>query len=134
MDNLSRNSHELPAPSRGVEVFEPNLNDGAEKDTTNAEVSKNTNSTPNKQVSTPTQSSSTATTSQSPITDNNSSTPSDINAQDLDVIEKAWVDKAKKVISDTRNDPRQQNLEIAKVKAEYIKKRFNKDLVTGSGK
>lgn len=50
------------------------------------------------------------------------------DAADLDVIEKAWVDKAKNIVAKTSTDPRLQNEELAKVKADYIKKRFGKDV------
>jgi len=36
--------------------------------------------------------------------------------------------KAKKIINSTISDPRQQNLEINKLKAEYMKQRFNIDI------
>lgn len=37
-----------------------------------------------------------------------------------------WVDKTKGVIASTKDDPFVQKKEISKVKAEYIKNRFNK--------
>lgn len=49
-------------------------------------------------------------------------------AEDADLIEKQWVDKAKKIVDKTRDDPYAQNQEISKVKAEYISKRFNKQI------
>ncbi len=49
-------------------------------------------------------------------------------ADDADVIEKEWVEKAKKVISLTSDDPHQETIEINKLKATYMKKRFNKDI------
>jgi Txe/YoeB family toxin of Txe-Axe toxin-antitoxin module len=49
-------------------------------------------------------------------------------AADTDVIEKAWVDQAKKLVSETRNDPFKQSREINKLKADYMKKRYNKDI------
>jgi hypothetical protein len=49
-------------------------------------------------------------------------------AADSDRIEKEWVDKAKSVIARTLDDPFTQKNEMSKVKAEYIKKRFNKTL------
>ena len=53
---------------------------------------------------------------------------SHIIAEDTDVIEKEWVDRAKKIISLTINDPYTEAKEINKLKATYMKKRFNKDL------
>lgn len=49
-------------------------------------------------------------------------------ADDADLIEKEWVTKAKAIVTQTRNDPHLQNREINKVKADYLKKRYNKDL------
>lgn len=49
-------------------------------------------------------------------------------ADDTDLIEKEWVDKAKQLVEQTKNDPFKQNQEINKIKATYIKKRYNKDI------
>jgi hypothetical protein len=54
-------------------------------------------------------------------------------ADDADLIEKEWVEKAKEIVARTSNDPFMQNIEMNKVKADYIKKRYNKDIkVLGS--
>lgn len=53
-------------------------------------------------------------------------------AKDVDRIEKVWVDKAKTIVAQTRDDPFLQNNEMSKVKAAYIEKRFNKKLKTDS--
>ncbi len=47
-------------------------------------------------------------------------------ASDSDLIEKEWVDKAKKIIQQTKSDPRVQQEAISKFKADYMKKRYNK--------
>jgi hypothetical protein len=49
-------------------------------------------------------------------------------ADDADLIEKAWVEKAKQLVQQTKADPYTQNKEINKFKADYIKKRYNKDV------
>lgn len=49
-----------------------------------------------------------------------------ILAEDLDLIEKEWVRIAKSVVEATIGDPYAQNIEINKVKADYIQKRYNK--------
>lgn len=49
-------------------------------------------------------------------------------ADDADLIEQEWVDKAKEIVARTKDDPYQQNKEINRVKADYLKKRYNKDL------
>ena len=51
-------------------------------------------------------------------------------AADVDLIEKQWVTKAKHIVEKTKNDPYVQNKELSKVKAEYVSKRFNKELKT----
>lgn len=49
-------------------------------------------------------------------------------AADDDVIEKEWVDKAKKIIAETQNDPHKREKEIGKLQADYLKKRYGKEL------
>ena len=49
-------------------------------------------------------------------------------ADDIDLIEKEWVAKAKEIVSQTRHDPRSQTNEMSKVRAEYIKKRYNREM------
>jgi len=53
---------------------------------------------------------------------------SHVIAEDNDVIEKEWVDRAKKIISLTSNDPFVEAKEMSKLKATYMRKRFNKDI------
>lgn len=58
-------------------------------------------------------------------------TPSDDNpiiAGDEEVIEKEWVDKAKKVITRTKDDPYKQEQEVSRLQADYLKKRYGKDI------
>lgn len=52
------------------------------------------------------------------------------SADDEDVIEKEWVSKAKAIVDNTKDNPNAQSKELGKFKAEYIKKRFNKDMKT----
>lgn len=49
-------------------------------------------------------------------------------AEEVDVIEKEWVDKAKKVVSETRSDPYAQEKNVSKVRAHYIKRRYGKEV------
>jgi hypothetical protein len=51
-----------------------------------------------------------------------------VAAKDEDLIEKEWVDKAKKIIQETRDDPYQQEKEISKLQADYMKKRYGKNI------
>lgn len=57
-----------------------------------------------------------------------SSTATPALAEDIDLIEKAWVEKAKAIVRATHGDPYSQNKELNKVKADYIKKRYDKDV------
>jgi len=49
-------------------------------------------------------------------------------AGDDDLIEKEWVDKAKKIIAETKDDPHRREQEVGKLQADYLKKRYGKDL------
>ena len=49
-------------------------------------------------------------------------------ANDLDLIEKEWVDKAKAIVAGTRTDPHAQNDQMNRFKADYMKKRYGKDI------
>ncbi len=51
-----------------------------------------------------------------------------MQADDVDLIEKAWVEKAKAIVRSTHGDPFKQNKELSKIKADYIKKRYNRDI------
>lgn len=50
------------------------------------------------------------------------------NAEDVDLIEKAWVEKAKEIVDGTHNDPFTQSKQLNQMKADYIKKRYNRDI------
>ena len=64
--------------------------------------------------------------------------PSDVSAttatghlqasNDTDLIEKEWVNKAKQIVEKTRDDPYKQSEELTVVKADYVKKRYNKTI------
>lgn len=47
-------------------------------------------------------------------------------AADDDVIEKEWVEKAKKVISETKHDPYLQEQAVSRLQADYLQKRYGK--------
>lgn len=51
-------------------------------------------------------------------------------ADDVDLIEKEWVMKAKEIVAKTKDNPNLQSSELSKFKADYLKKRFNKDIKT----
>lgn len=50
------------------------------------------------------------------------------SAGDSDLIEKEWVIKAKQIVEHTAEDPFLQQQELSKIKADYMKKRYNKDI------
>jgi len=49
-----------------------------------------------------------------------------LTADDVDVIEKEWVNKAKRIVSATKDDPHNQEKEVSKLQADYLMKRYNK--------
>lgn len=60
--------------------------------------------------------------------DDDNSQQAALIADDTDLIEKEWVTRAKSIVAQTKDDPHLQNREMNKVKADYMKKRYNKDL------
>ncbi len=49
-------------------------------------------------------------------------------AGDDDLIEKEWVTKAKEIVEKTKHDPHLETKEISLFRADYLKKRYNKEL------
>ncbi|RYX79559.1 hypothetical protein EON76_02495 [bacterium] len=49
-------------------------------------------------------------------------------AGDDDLIEKEWVDKAKKIIAETKDDPYAREREVNRLQADYLQKRYGKEL------
>lgn len=49
-------------------------------------------------------------------------------AGDEDVIEKEWVDKAKKIILETKDDPFGRSSRVNELQKDYLRKRYNKEL------
>jgi hypothetical protein len=62
------------------------------------------------------------------IADDSTYRVSTIVAEDSDLIEKEWVDKAKHIVEQTKHDPHLQNREMNNIKADYLKQRYNKDV------
>lgn len=56
-----------------------------------------------------------------------------LEANDVDIIEKEWVVKLKQVVEHTTEDPFTQQSEISKIKADYMKKRYSKDVKVAEG-
>lgn len=51
-------------------------------------------------------------------------------ASDDDLIEKEWVDKAKKIIIQTKDDPFRREQEVSKLQADYLRKRYGREIGT----
>lgn len=49
-------------------------------------------------------------------------------ADDVDVIEKEWVDAAEQIVKDTRDDPFRQEEAVENLQIDYLKKRYGKDV------
>lgn len=49
-------------------------------------------------------------------------------AGDEDLIEKEWVDKAKKILAQTKDDPYRREQEVSKLQADYLRKRYGREL------
>lgn len=49
-------------------------------------------------------------------------------AADEDLIEKEWVDKAKHIISETKDDPAARERQVGRLQADYLRKRYGKEL------
>ena len=49
-------------------------------------------------------------------------------ANDDDLIEKEWVDKAKKIIVETKDDPYKREQEVGRLQADYLHKRYGREL------
>ncbi len=53
-------------------------------------------------------------------------------AKDDDLIEQEWVQRAKKIVEDTKNDPYLQEREVSRLQADYLQKRYGKELKLSS--
>lgn len=66
-----------------------------------------------------------------PLVTDDTASSDDINipaiADDVDVIEKEWVQKAKNIVESTKDDPNKQSSELSGLKKEYRKNRFEVD-------
>jgi Txe/YoeB family toxin of Txe-Axe toxin-antitoxin module len=49
-------------------------------------------------------------------------------ANDDDLIEKEWVEKAKKIVAETQNNPYQREKQVSKLQSDYIKKRYGREI------
>lgn len=49
-------------------------------------------------------------------------------AEDNDLIEKEWVERAKQIVLHTSHNPHEQQKALSLMKADYMKKRYNRDI------
>jgi hypothetical protein len=49
-------------------------------------------------------------------------------AADEDLIEKEWVDKAKKILTETKDDPYEREQRVKKLQLEYVRKRYGREI------
>lgn len=54
-------------------------------------------------------------------------------AEDKDDIEKEWISKAKRIVEQTKSDPYLQERAVSRLQADYMKKRFNKEIKLSEG-
>lgn len=62
------------------------------------------------------------------VSDDSAHTSSPLSASDDDLIEKEWVDKAKKIVSDTKDDPYKREKAVNELQRDYLKKRYGREL------
>lgn len=67
-----------------------------------------------------------ATTNTLIVADDSANAP--LTAGDDDLIEKEWVDKAKQIITSTKDDPYKREHEVRKLQIEYVRKRYGREI------
>ena len=70
---------------------------------------------------------------QTPASTATSTDDTPLIASDDDLIEKEWVDKLKRIITLTKDDPYERAREIAQLQADYLKKRYNREMGQSNG-
>lgn len=126
-ENSSHQEREAAPPSPSITTPEtaPNTRVEGTKEAT-------TSTTPSHQLSTPQVPSlvdnHTSDAVATDVTQNGLAVGMPLIADDVDVIEKEWVDKAKKIVNSTKSDPREQEKEVNKLQADYLLKRYNKQI------
>lgn len=63
-------------------------------------------------------------------TDDTATSDNPLVAKDDDLIEKEWVDKAKQIVIQTKDDPYRREEEVSKLQADYLFKRYGKEIGT----
>lgn len=70
---------------------------------------------------------------QAPVSTTTSTDDTPLIAGDDDLIEKEWVDKLKRIITLTKDDPYERARVIAQLQADYLKKRYNREMGQSNG-
>ncbi len=63
---------------------------------------------------------------QAPVNDQPVSSGTPLVAADEDLIEKEWVDKAKEIIEQTKDDPHARTAKVNELQRDYLQKRYGK--------
>jgi hypothetical protein len=129
-------SGELPSPQAGYGQPSPERPEAPHEQQQGAAIEQgispalpaDQSASPPPQVPPPSLSGQATTDSPNPTAVPQSAVPLPAIADDNDLIEKEWVTKAKHIVEQTKHDPYVQNQEVNKMKADYLKKRYNKDL------
>lgn len=116
-------SPQMSGSSAGIEA---NSTDKAPETRESEPTKLSATAQPQSQAQPQVQSTDDSTVVSSTTDDNGSASPA--VADDVDVIEKEWVDKAKKIVDSTKDNPRAQEKEVSKLQAEYLMKRYGKQL------
>lgn len=121
--------HQLPMPVEHGAMPEAPKNAAQEGINTQPNVAANTISQPPQTLPLPPAPTAAQATQQTP-TAAPSTTISDVpsTADDADLIEKEWVVKAKTIVNGTLDDPYNQSKQLTAIKANYLQKRYNKNL------
>ena len=106
----------LPTPESGIETGAERVEQTAEASAAAADAA--TSSAPVMPLALPV----------APVPEPQPISDSPLVAADEDVIEKEWVDKAKKIILETKDDPYARSSRVNELQKDYLKKRYNKEL------
>jgi len=64
----------------------------------------------------------------SDVAQNTTTVDAPLIAKDDDLIENEWIKKAKKIVTETQDDPHKQEEAVSKLQVDYLKKRFGREL------
>lgn len=67
-----------------------------------------------------------------PVADASAVSDMPITANDDDLIEKEWVEKAKKIVAETHDDPYRREAAVNRLQRDYLMKRYGRELGAAS--